>query len=123
QHLGAKERAVRVANALTMLRQGELEPAGVMVARRASEVQAAIVCLVVPGASALVWPPQSRNQPDRREIEDRLVGYATSWLRQRGAKLGQALLAPEDAHLAHPLERNGFVHITGLWYLRHDLDG
>jgi ribosomal protein S18 acetylase RimI-like enzyme len=43
-------------------------------------------------------------------------------LRERGAKLAQALLVRDDTHLAAPLERNGFDHITSLWYLRHDLE-
>src|SRR5262249_29639034 len=43
-------------------------------------------------------------------------------LRRQGAKMAQALLTPQEALLASPLERNGFRHITTLWYLRHLLD-
>jgi ribosomal protein S18 acetylase RimI-like enzyme len=45
---------------------------------------------------------------------------ALSWLRRRGAKLVQTLLAPEEEGLAEPLVRNGLAHITDLWYLYHD---
>src|SRR5436190_7065333 len=107
QHLGANEREIRAANALTLLRDGELDPDAVAVARQGGHIQAAMICLLVPGASALVWPPQARGQPDQQMIEDRLIGHVSHWLRERGAKLGQTLLDPEEAHLATPLERNG----------------
>src|SRR5206468_2521593 len=42
------------------------------------------------------------------------------WLRQRGAKVVQTLLAPEEEGLAGPLLRNGFRRVTDLWYMRHE---
>jgi ribosomal protein S18 acetylase RimI-like enzyme len=75
----------------------------------------------VPGASGLVWPPQTRALPDRIVIEDRLVQATATSLRRQGAKLAQALLSADEQTLACSLERNGFEHITSLWYLRHDL--
>jgi ribosomal protein S18 acetylase RimI-like enzyme len=69
-----------------------------------------------------VWPPQALPGPRQTEIEDRLLGHATAWLRQGGARLGQCLLCPNETGLAAPLERNGFTHITALSYLRHHLD-
>jgi ribosomal protein S18 acetylase RimI-like enzyme len=57
----------------------------------------------------------------QREWEDLLVRRSIAWLRERGAKLGQALMHPREAHLALPLERSGFAHITRLWYLRRQL--
>jgi ribosomal protein S18 acetylase RimI-like enzyme len=75
----------------------------------------------VPGASGLLWPPQALPDPRRGQVEDHLVRHAADWLRGRGAKLGQALLTPAEAPLAPPLERNGFAHVTSLWYMRHDL--
>jgi GNAT superfamily N-acetyltransferase len=42
-------------------------------------------------------------------------------LRKQGARLAQCLLADEEAFLATPLLRNGFRHVTGLSYLRHEL--
>jgi mycothiol synthase len=122
QHLADDDRAGRVANALRLLREGELDPQGVLVARRAGELLGALVCLPVPGASALVWPPQALPGPLQSEVEDHLVGHATAWLRQRGARLGQCLLAPHEIAVAAPLERHGFTHVTALSYLRHSLD-
>ncbi len=55
-------------------------------------------------------------------MEDALLRHACVWLRQRGVKLAQTLLAPEETFLAAPLLRNGFTALTRLWYMRHDLN-
>jgi ribosomal protein S18 acetylase RimI-like enzyme len=123
RHTEGAEREHRVANAVDMVHQGELEAAGVVVARDRRGLRGALVCLPLAGASGLVWPPQVLAGPDRVEVEDQLVRHAAAWLRQRGAKLAQALLFPAEVSLAAPLERNGFRPITHLWYMRHDLDG
>lgn len=121
QHIPADEREMRVGNALRLIQQGELDPAGVFVARDAGRLLGSMVVLPVPGASALVWPPQTLGGRGHKELEDQLVRHASAWLRQRGARLAQALLMSNEAYLAASLERNGFVHITSLWYLRHHL--
>jgi ribosomal protein S18 acetylase RimI-like enzyme len=121
QHAPREERAARVNNALRLLRQGELDPAGVVVVPSPTELLGAMVCQPVPGASGLVWPPQAVPGSGQREIEDQLLRYAIGWLRQRGSKLGQTLLREEEIPLANSLERHGFVHITSLWYMRHEL--
>jgi mycothiol synthase len=122
QHVPKEARHGLVRNALRLMRQGELNEAGVIVVRDNSTLSGAMVCLPVAGASALLWPPQAADAGLRQEIEDRLLTYAVTWLRQSGAKLGQTLLAQDETHLAAPLERHGFVHITSLLYMRHDLD-
>jgi ribosomal protein S18 acetylase RimI-like enzyme len=121
QYLAPEERERRCANALHLLQSKELDPRGIFVVRGSRALRGAIVCLPVPGGSALVWPPGAAGA-GRRAVEDALVQHAIAWLRQRGVKLAQALLAPEEMHLAAPLERNGFVLVTQLWYMRHDLN-
>src|SRR5438128_29585 len=112
QQSADEEREGRVQNALRLLRQGELNPGGILVVRRKAALLGALVCLSVPGASGLVWPPQTINDSRQTMIEDRLLGAARVWLQQRGVKLVQALLPVHEAHLACSLERNGFRHIT-----------
>jgi ribosomal protein S18 acetylase RimI-like enzyme len=125
QHVAAQDQEKRLANALNMVEKGELDPAGVVVARDGPALIGAMVCMPVPGASGLIWPPQVLSEamlPVRREtIEDQLVQLACTWLQQRHIRLAQALVPPADKALGIPLERNGFDHITDLWYLRHDL--
>ena len=49
----------RCANALHLLQRGALDPQNLFVHRGAASLRGALVCLPVPGASALVWPPSS----------------------------------------------------------------
>jgi ribosomal protein S18 acetylase RimI-like enzyme len=116
------EREQRVASALRLLDAGELDPDGILVERSADGPAGVLVCLPVPGASALFWPPRSVPDACRTDREDRLVAHGLRRVRGRGAKLAQALLAPDETPLATPLERNGFRHVTRLWYLARDLD-
>jgi ribosomal protein S18 acetylase RimI-like enzyme len=121
RHLPPAERDARVANALHLVQTGDLDPRGVFVLRQPGGLDAALVCAPVPGASAALWPPVSVEDDRRAQREDALMRHACAWLRQQGARLVQALLAPEEEHLADPLPRNGLARVTDLWYLRHDL--
>jgi mycothiol synthase len=120
-YLPDQERESRCANALHLLQRGELDPRGIFVVRGPTELLGAIVCLPVPGRSALLWPPGVSAEP-REPLEDALMRHAAAWLRQCQVQLVQTLLAPEEAFLAAPLLRNGFREITHLHYLRHDLN-
>ena len=120
-HLDPETRLARVAGGLELIDRGELDPAGIVVARVNGRVVGAIVAAPVPGAGAAIWPPQIERGVEAA-VADALAGAAIGWLRGQGVKLAQALLAPEDASLAPPLLRAGFRRATALWYLRHDLD-
>lgn len=122
QHLARGEQVGRIKTALELVRKRELDPAGILVARQGKKLLGTMIAVVSPGASGLVWPPQVILELENRpEIEDRLAREATQWLRGRGAKLGQAMLAPADLHLSPPLLRNGFEHVTTLRYMRREL--
>jgi ribosomal protein S18 acetylase RimI-like enzyme len=116
------ERESRVANALALLDRAELTPEGIFVLREAGAVVGALTCVPLPGATALFWPPECADGPEQTAREDRLVRHAADWLRGRGVKLAQALFAPDVSLGTDTLGRNGFVHLTHLWYLRHTFD-
>lgn len=118
QHLPASERDKRVANALHLIELGRLNSEGLFVVRSGQSVSGAMICLPIPGAGAQVWPPQTMSMARTGETETALIHHAVAWLRECGAKLGQALLGPDEVHLATSLQRNGFQHITSLWYMR-----
>ena len=110
----------RLDSALRMIQADEMDPAGLRVLRRGGIAVGAGAAVLVPGGSGLVWPPHASDGPLQRIDEDRLAVHLLDWLRQRGAALAQALLPPDEVFLAEPLLRNGFAHVTSLWYLRHD---
>jgi ribosomal protein S18 acetylase RimI-like enzyme len=116
------DREHRVGIALSLLRSGELDPAGLFVLNEDGNLTGVLICLPVPGASALFWPPRSIVDAHAAEREDSLLTHAIHWVRAGGAKLSQALLTADEAHLVKPLERNGFRHVTRLWYLATDLN-
>jgi ribosomal protein S18 acetylase RimI-like enzyme len=118
QHLPEPDRVARVGNTLTLICQNELDPRGVLVARRRSQLLGAVVCQPLAGAGGLVWPPQVRTGAADPDLAVSLVQSACAWLREQGARIAQAILRPEEITLAEPLLRNGFRHITGLWYMR-----
>lgn len=121
QYLPPPERERRCANALHLLQRGELNSQGLVIVRGAAGLRGALLCLPVPGRSALLWPPGVVEE-QRSELEDRLLRYASVWLRRQGVLLTQTLLAPEETFLATPLLRHGFTAVTRLWYMRHDLN-
>lgn len=120
-HLPPADQAARSANALALLDSGELDPAGVLVARSGRSLAGAMLAAPLPGGGGVVWPPQIAPGASDA-IADALVRHAADWLRGRGAKLAQALLAADDLPFAAPLERNGFPFLTRLEYLRHFLE-
>src|SRR5579884_263078 len=121
QYLEAPLHQGRVANALELIRRGEFAAEGVRVARRGEALVGAMIGLPVPGAAALIWPPQAANPDEQIALEDALLDATIAWLRQGGTRLAQALLSARETDLAASLVRHGFQHITRLWYLRHQL--
>jgi ribosomal protein S18 acetylase RimI-like enzyme len=85
-----------------------------------SETVGAMLMQTLPGGTGIVWPPATA--PASRAIEDKLIVAALAWLRERGARLSQALLDSNEVALAEPLRRHSFANPTRLWYLRHNLD-
>jgi mycothiol synthase len=115
------DRPARITHGIDMVRRGELQPEGILVALQGATVKGALVCLIVPGASALVWPPQAEQDNRREEIEDALLQAACSWLRGKQVRISQSLLTEQERGLGKSLLRNGFRQVTSLKYMRHDL--
>src|SRR5262245_29286750 len=118
-HYSLSERDYRVARAQELVSQGELDPAGVFVLAEAAVLVGVLILQPVPGAGALIWPPTVAGGEGQHHQQDLLIGHACTWLRQKGARLAQCLLADDETSQAVPLMRNGFAHITGLTYMRY----
>lgn len=115
------ERPARIRHGIDMVRAGELQRTGIWVAIEAGVVNGAMIGLPVPGASALVWPPQAKSGDQKTAIEDALAEQCCASLRAQGVRVVQSLLETQDQQLGDPLLRNGFRRVTSLRYLRHNL--
>src|SRR5262245_8308417 len=76
RHHGDEERRTRVGNALRLLQQREIDPSGVLVAWDENRLLGAMVSVPVPGAGAMIWPPQALGATQAEDIEDHLLAYA-----------------------------------------------
>ena len=121
QHYPPEGQEGRIRRALALVEGGEIPREGVLVARVHTALVGVMVCVPLPGAGGLVWPPQAAGDA-AVEAEDQLVRAAVAWMRGRGAKLAQALLLPSETEFGLPLLRNGFHRITRLHYLRRPVD-
>src|SRR5688500_3363156 len=78
--LGPVEAAVRAAAALDLIATGALDAGGILTACQDGRVTAAMVAAPLPGAGAVVWPPQAAPGADDAAA-DALARYAADWLR------------------------------------------
>ena len=84
-HLAGPDRDQRVAHCRDLLACGELDPAGLFVARdEHGAVRGAMLVQSLSGALGLAWPPRAEPGRDRPAAEDAVVTAARAWLRSRG---------------------------------------
>jgi mycothiol synthase len=120
-----QQETARTEHALRLVELGHLNPAGLLVARYSGQMAGAILCQPLAGAAGLICPAQTRLSSSPAAVDDvesRLIETARAWLKSQGAKMVQCLLAESESTAAPVLLRNGFRHITRLWYMKHDLD-
>lgn len=115
-----EEAEIRIANTIHLLETGRLDPESLFIIQEEKWVTGVLLCLKIPGAMALLWPPQVQGGPLAREREKLLAQRSTAWLRGRGVKIAQVLLFPGELHLAASLLENGFQHVTRVNFLKHD---
>src|SRR5262245_188670 len=81
QHDDPASRHERSIRTEALLRRGELDPSGLLIACRESEIVGAILCTPAPGAVGLVWPPGIAVVTERPLVEDQLAESARCWLK------------------------------------------
>src|SRR5688572_27294014 len=99
-HLPDDDRETRIFNATTMLAAGELDPRGILVARRGGSMRGVLVCQALVGATGLLWLPRGDS-----ESFEPLLARGLDWLRDRGARLAEVILLPQEASLQALLDR------------------
>lgn len=106
-----------------LLAGGELDPAGLFVARdEAGVVRGVLLAQPLTGALGLSWPPRAERGRDRIAIEDALVSAVCGWLRSRGVKVCQSFASEAERDDLAALVRHGFRPVTQLTHMRRDID-
>ncbi len=113
-----EEQATRLRDALLASEQGRLNLEGLLLARAGELPVGAALVMVQPDGIALVWPPVvSCGALDQLAVEDALMADVCRRIDAADARLGQALLSPEDTVEAALLARHGFAHAADLFFL------
>jgi ribosomal protein S18 acetylase RimI-like enzyme len=105
--------AVRAERVRQLIDSGELDPAGLLVARSREQLVGAVLVQFHPGRSAVVSPPGASDPA----VADALARAAIMRLRAAGMRQAQSLIPPGERDRADPLERAGFRAITQLVFL------
>ena len=116
-HLDAERRDVRVLNTLVQIEAGEIDGDGIWIARRGEVIGGVFVCIKLPGATGLIWPPRTIADAPI----DRLIESGLGWLSRQGVRLAQTLVEIDDAAFVAPLLRFGFRAVGPLQLHHHDL--
>jgi mycothiol synthase len=118
-YLAADEQSRRLAAVRAAIASDDIDPNGLLVAVARRRIVGAVLAIPLPGAHALLYPPQVVG--DDAALAERLLAQSLAWLHARGTRLVQSLASDNDmAHFA-ALPRAGFAHLGRLWYLHHDL--
>jgi mycothiol synthase len=104
----------RVAHAFRLVASGAIDADDVIVARQGDAVTGAVYGAVLPGSTAVVWPPRSIDV--EATIENDLMTAVLAHV--SAAKVVQAILSSEEMDRAGSLTRAGFRHVTKVWELR-----
>jgi ribosomal protein S18 acetylase RimI-like enzyme len=113
---GTEDLPGRVAHAFRLVARGELDATNLLVARHNGAIVGAVFCQALPGAVAVIWPPQAAG--DDPSVEDALTAAALRHV--AGVKAVQAFLPPEEAGRAGPLVRAGFRLAARVWQMRRE---
>jgi GNAT superfamily N-acetyltransferase len=114
--LPPEQRSTRWRHGLHLLQTGVIDPRGVWVARRGSDIAGVQVCTLLAGSACLFWLTAADD-----DCADALVEAGLQWARSAGCKFAQALAGDDELPGAERLLRHGFRAITRLHQFRHDL--
>jgi mycothiol synthase len=101
----------RILETRKSIDSGSISIENIIVARESYIVGVAI-CTILPGASAMLWPPVVANR--RVDIEDALIAFAIE--KSQSAKFLHTFTLSQEADAVAPaLTRGGFRYITRVW--------
>lgn len=101
---------LRAARLVRLIVDGELSPAGLLVAVRGDTAVGGIAVQYLPGGTAVVMPPGGESEAVRAA----LVAAAVARLPAAGMTQGQAFVDPGDEGRAAVLSAHGFGRLTAV---------
>lgn len=112
----ASERAGGIAAITTALRREGVSTATLVGAKRAATLTAAAWAQILPGKTALIWPPRLEVN-ESETVGDQLQKFLDSQLEAAGIRMAQAVLPDRENLDAQRLLRVGYTHAADLLYL------
>ncbi len=91
-------------------------------ANRNGKLVAAAWGQILPGKTALIWPPRLSPSEDD-SIGDDLLGFLDAQLQLASIQMAQAVLPDNVNHHAKRFSRAGYTHAADLFYLVSDVAG
>ncbi len=109
-------RTRQIALTLQMWREEKLSLDGLVVARCSGQVVGASWLQLLPGKTAILWPP--RLLPDTaEEVSGRLIAWTDTFLCEHGVSFSQAIVAPDDSEADRRLREMGYRYVTDSLFL------
>jgi ribosomal protein S18 acetylase RimI-like enzyme len=120
-HVPGDERLGRIAQIHDLIALGEIDPQGLFVCRYGGQIRGVFACLPMAGGTALVWAPRGEALAAQSGAGDALIEAGLAWLRDRGNKIAQVIVPPEEADAIAPLARHGFRPAGPMRFFERDL--
>lgn len=114
----APERETRAERFVELVTAGEIDPTGLLLAKRRGKPVGAVVVQLLPGGSAVVVPPA----PEGGVAADALAAAVVEHLRANSALIAHTFLDPADVSQADPLVRHGFRPAAAITHMVRDLE-
>ncbi len=126
-HILELDRPTVVSRVLRQFETGELDPAGLLVARtQTGQILGAIFSQRLAGATAAVWPPGFAPGIEAAHSRDAVADALAHAVVQRlrgVAKVAHSFAREPDRHRLEPLLRAGFQRVTELRFLTRPIPG
>jgi ribosomal protein S18 acetylase RimI-like enzyme len=112
------DREARAERFAALVTSGEIDPAGLLLAKRDGTPVGAAVVQLLPGGSAVVVPPS----PENGEAADALAAASVALLDASPSVIAHLFLDPPEVSKAAPLVRHGFRPAATITHLLRDLE-
>jgi len=112
-HLREPVATLRADRLIQLILNGEIPPAGILIAQAGEIPVGGMVVQYLPGGTAVVLPPGGESEA----VREALTHAAVTHFSAAGIAVAQAFLDPDDEDRADVLTRHGFHPVTSVLHL------